>query len=166
MSKLLMTPEEIVNFIKLKETDWKNIRTTNCYAFALGLDLPEKCIMEKAYNIGTIGQEYFQVRESQIRKYSNALLLELDLIALGIEFMEVGPNEHLKSEQWKIALFNDFEGDEFHFLRQTESGIWYQKWGLGNPICLDDNYEEIKDIQDCYIKGYELDCCYSLRLKK
>ena len=41
MGKLFMKPEQIRKLIRLTDKTWKNDVNTNCYAFALGLDISE-----------------------------------------------------------------------------------------------------------------------------
>ena len=50
-----MTPEEIRNLISLKEDYWEYDFDTNCYAFALGLDVIEDDIVKDAFQLGVMG---------------------------------------------------------------------------------------------------------------
>ena len=52
---LKLNLKKIQDYIGLKTDFWVNTTTTNCYAYALGLDIPETNIVEGAYRLGTLG---------------------------------------------------------------------------------------------------------------
>lgn len=49
-----MELDELRRHIILNNCEWKNILTTNCYAYALGLDIPQEKIGNCAYELGNI----------------------------------------------------------------------------------------------------------------
>ena len=48
-NELKMSLLELRNSINLDKKNWKHIFTTNCYAYALGLDVREQNIKDFAY---------------------------------------------------------------------------------------------------------------------
>lgn len=172
---LKISLQELRDNINLNKKFWKHILSTNCYAYALGLDVKENNIKYYAYEPGIISnaKEYMIVKQEFT--YSNLLQnLYSDLEFLGIEFREIKPKEQVSKEEWKIALFTSFlafEQDvewlrDFHFLRQHENGLWYHKQGWYKfPTKRDSNFEIITDPSKCYLKGKQFKKCYSLKLK-
>lgn len=161
--------------INLNKKNWKHILTTNCYAYALGLDVPERKIKTFAYAPGTIGssptnlvvQRYFTLDEL----IGN---IQDDLIYMGINFRECDPLESVLEDEWKIALFTAFYAfvcyDEYlydyHFMRQDENGLWYHKNGYRNkPTNLDSNKNAIYDPRKCNYRNYEYQLTYKLKLR-
>ena len=156
MSSSEVNIDEIKNKIILKEKYWVNIYSTNCYAFALGLDIPEKD-MPFAYQPGSIychvnGVAYDDVRYN---RYEKNLLLDLE--ALELEHEEADPNENttinisydengnaIVEYSWLIALLKSEQRNDYHFLRKTPNGIWYHKQGwTGCPDCHNDSGTKI-----------------------
>lgn len=56
MGVLKISVDDLVDYISLTYDYWENAMDTNCYAFALGLDIPEDEIVKNAYQLGVIGQ--------------------------------------------------------------------------------------------------------------
>ena len=54
MSRLNIKRCDLIQMIDLNKVKWENKSTSNCYAFALGLDIPEKKICEAAYVPGVM----------------------------------------------------------------------------------------------------------------
>lgn len=110
--------------------DWVNTKNTNCYAYALGLDVSIYDLDIEEFSPGfTFGE---------IPKcYSKESLLEYivkDLDNLKIDFRFVNDYYKLGGNEWKVAIFGGQEYscdsfDDFHFLRQTIDGIWTHKTG-------------------------------------
>ncbi len=66
--------------------------TTNCYAYALGLDIPERKIKTLAYAPGTMGASSINLAVQ--RYFALGKLIENiqdDLLYFGINFLEVDP---------------------------------------------------------------------------
>ncbi len=164
IGKLEMSAEEIRKAIVLKNKNWHNIKSTNCYAFALGLDIDEEDIAPDAYQLGIMSyfiNNYPNSTEWWEKSLSELLLMDLD--TLRIYHCEVDPKEVVPDDCWKIAYM---EADyDFHFARQAKNGIWYHKQGFLTPTCYDDSGSVITDICQADIEDYQLKkvMCLSLR---
>lgn len=167
-----MTSNEIRNNIKLDNINWKHIFTTNCYAFALKLDINERKIMKDAYQPGTMSGNYLD------RYFTYEQLMESiyqDLDYLDIEYKEIDPLESISSNEWKIAVFIDLFrytddkillSSDFHFLRQIDNN-WYRKPRyISFPTSKDSYGVRITDPTKCRIYGKAYQKTYSLKLKK
>lgn len=136
--------------------EWINVYDTNCYTYSLGLDAPLKEM--KCMYLNIPGR--FDNIDLKCPFTLNELLynLESDLRSIGISYIEVNPdfiiNKDGFKKEWKIALMatrqytRDFSQiyNDFHFLRQTENGIWTHKKGYRKePTDIDSRYQEIKD---------------------
>ena len=144
---------------------WQNIRSTNCYAFALGLDVPEGKDYEWASLPGAIGHEFLRTPFDEYTCDSWKLHKQFlsDLKALEI-YCEVFPEDrHLytrflrrqRGHSWDILLFTTgSKYGDFHFVRIGSDGNWYCKWG--NHVPEPTSMEEVT--QDGYIfaKKYRL----------
>ena len=167
MEKLNMSMDEIKNNISLIKDTWKNYSTTNCYAFALGLDVPEEKISENAYQVGVLGAIKFGFDYIDLRIMSYEERLKLDLVALNIELKEVGPDfdqvikpyysggKKIYSEyNWPIALFES--DNNVHFLRKKSDGIWYHKYGYGSFVMnIDRKGKIITDPEECDLRDFK-----------
>lgn len=166
---------EIRNSITLDKENWENILTTNCYAYALGLDIPESEICDYAYAPGQLSGSPLSVANHYLFKYNDLLeCLYSDFNALSISFREVEPTETVSIDEWKIALFTssiDYGGcgellDDYHFLRQRNNGIWWHKSGWYNaPTNKDNKNQIIVNPQSCLLKGRKYQKSYILKLK-
>lgn len=160
--------------IDLDKTGWKNPYSTNCYAYALGLDIPECEIMKAAYFPGTISDSHVMSYDADFFSYSQLIDgVYSDLEALGINFREISPLESVDFDEWKIALYttpsyniaNGFV--DFHFLRFCKDDIWHHKMGWTYyPTIYDDNKNVIVNLEDCYFKNKVYNTCLCLKLKK
>ena len=132
--------DEIRSQIVLKEHHWQNIRVTNCYAFALGLDVPGKR-NDYHYQLGDFYCHITGNSCKDVHSYNKKLLMDLD--ALELEPEEVDPNEPttinitydengntIINYSWLIAYFYSEQRGDYHFLRKTPSGIWWHKQGF------------------------------------
>lgn len=54
---LKINPRDLQKEINITKKDWIYREQTNCYAYALGLDIIEQKICYKAYQVGTIGKK-------------------------------------------------------------------------------------------------------------
>lgn len=99
-----MSLNEISEKIQLNPKTWFHINTTNCYAYALGLDIKESNICEYAYQPGTISSTS-NLADSDYFSYSDLINgIEGDLKALNIFYREIEPHEQIALDEWKIAL--------------------------------------------------------------
>lgn len=164
--------KEISGKIKLYPESWDNIHTTNCYAYALGLDIPEYEICKGAYQPGTISTDFNPLIFNEYFDYNTLIEnLEKDLKMLDISYREVAPDEKLANNEWKISVFTENCDNEriidFHFLRQKSDGIWYHKNGFPGKISNKDRSGKIIiDPTKCYLAGYKYQKCYALNLEK
>ncbi len=168
MANLKMTVEEIVDCIELKEQSWFNTMGTNCYAYALGLDLDEDMITKYAYQVGVIGAILNDIDIKEVLKLPYDERLALDLNSIKIPFEECDPLDVIEYNQWKIAMFaNPEKENSFHFMRECSKGIWWQKWGslFGYPVCKDFDSQIITDPRTCNIGDYEYLKTYALTRK-
>ena len=166
---------ELKRQIKLDKKHWRHILTTNCYAFALGLDVPERKIKTFAYAPGTIGLSSTNLVMQRYFTLENLISnIQDDLIHMGISFSECNPLEKVDDDEWKIALFTAFYAFvcydcylyDYHFMRQSKDGLWYHKDGyVHRPTCFDSNKEVIHDPRKCTFKNYEYQLTYKLKLK-
>lgn len=162
--------------INLDKRFWKHILTTNCYAFALGLDVKEKQIMYGAYQPGIIGKYIYSVGYSKHFSYSSLIeSIQKDMDAIGIDIREINFSEEISPEEWKIALFTVFHANEFyseylsdfHFLRQLDDGLWYHKPGFYRiPTNKDYKNNIITNPEECYLGNKNFRKCYALKLQK
>jgi hypothetical protein len=146
-SKLNLKPSEITRDINIDEIPmyWYNIFTTNCYAYALGLDVDESSIAECAYQPGVMGSVIFNYPLINLKNMSTEEKIFLDMEALKIRIKEANPSDngdyrifHKKDNEtvssisfsWIISLYeNENDLNDFHFARKTDTGIWYHKEG-------------------------------------
>lgn len=171
-----MSPQSLVERMDFAKKKWKHILTTNCYAYALGLDIPERKIKSFAYVPGTIGNgksNLFMQRVFTMKELMDNIAD--DLVSLGINFEECNPDYKTEYNEWKIAIFTSYYSyillDEyfydFHFLREREDGTWYHKRGYKHsPNNMDSNKNLILDPRTCYLKNYDYQLTYKLRKNK
>lgn len=170
---------EVKQLISLREEYWEYDFDTNCYAFALGLDVPEGEITKKAYQLGVIGAVVMEIPIVELKKMTFEERLFLDLDALGIIHEEVSFDEcsgfkyvydkrgrtTFIDTYWLISLFSS--GDDFHFLRKSYNGKWWHKQGyFGCPTDLDSNKSVITNPEMCNIRGYEYVKTYKLSYRE
>ncbi|MBE6157035.1 MAG: hypothetical protein E7161_04775 [Firmicutes bacterium] len=169
-AELKMSLLQLRQAINLEKQTWINRYTTNCYAYALGLDVPQNDIIDKAYIPGTMSGTGIKLDDNYIFTY-NDLITNIygDLDFLGISFREVSISEQLNEEEWKIAIFTSKCADyieDIHFLRLRKDGFWYHKNGwIFNPSPFDDDEKIIMNPQTCSLCNKDFHQCLSLRLK-
>lgn len=167
---LKMSLNEIRGKIQMYPENWVNMYSTNCYAYALGLDIRQSNICDYAYQPGTIS-ETTNIFKSKYFSYDMLIKgIESDLELLQIAYRNVEEDEKLALNEWKIALFVDkYHGSliDFHFLRQKENGIWLQKKGYQGTISKRDHSDEvIVSPSSAELFPYIYKKCYALRLEK
>lgn len=165
---LKMSLNEIRGKIQINPEYWINLFETNCYAYALGLDLVQSDICKGAYQPGTISGKY-TLWDKENFTYNELIAgIESDLSALMINYQEVDFNYDTNDDEWKIAVYTKQSGYEqfsdFHFLRTTRGGIWMHKDGfMGSPTKKDYLGNIIKNPVDCFMCSYEYKKCYVLK---
>lgn len=190
MVPLSMKPEQIIKHIDLRNHKWKNISDSNCYAFALGLDLNEDEIGNDyyyAYQPGVIGLVANGMEIDQIygMKFEERIFLDWDTLKIKyrqVDFDEKIEYSYIKDElyRWKIALYLQYskynhmfyEGYDcdFHFIRQFEDCSWHSKLDYGaTPREVAQNIDYKKDIK--HLDGldnikYDFYKCYELTMSK
>lgn len=157
------------NAINLKKRVWVNRYTTNCYAYALGLDIPEAEIIQGAYSPGTLSGALVDIGKATTFSYKDFVTnLYSDLEFLGIDFRKIDPNQQIDESEWKIAVFtSSFLGalDDYHFLRYKDN-FWHHKNGwYDNPTYFDDRHEQIYNPKKCFLECRDYKFSLSLRLK-
>lgn len=168
---LNMSLDKVRDNIQIYPENWINIYTTNCYAYALGLDVPEYAICKGAYQPGSFSIDDNPLIYDVYFNYDTLLNnLESDFEKLGLSFREVEPDECLNINEWKIAMFTDSCDEDkivdFHFLRQKSDGCWFHKNGFSGSISkLDRSGKVIVDPKKCYLLNYKYKKCYALSLK-
>lgn len=167
---LKMSLDEIKGKIQIYPEYWFNFHTTNCYAYALGLDIPEYKICSGAYQPGTISQSA-NIRESEY--FSKVELLKglrKDLEILNVSYREVCYDTKIEEDEWKIALlFEKYYGNliDFHFLRENKNGNWFHKNGFNGIITKKDHLGRIiTNPETAFLSPYTFDSCYALKIKK
>lgn len=134
--------------------EWVSIEKTNCYAYALGLDINYDDLGIEGYEPGFTYKEKLPLHFNGDDLINNVVK---DLDNLEIDFRHVNSCYKLCSGEWRIAIFGgyrftDVKFDDFHFMKQTVDGIWIHKPGYyGKPT-------NLKDIspRESYIDDYVL----------
>lgn len=147
-----------------KQLDWKNIFKTNCFAFAMCLDIPENNICDAAYNLGAIAVEL----KKYPKNYNYEERLSSDIKALGLSY-ETSDEKEFYSEKlnsspgryFDVLFFVDdnIYRPDFHFARYGKDGKLYHKRGFYLPP----EETTVKEIED---DGYKFVRRYRLFLSK
>lgn len=162
---LKIDERKVKSLISLKELWWENSFGTNCYAFALGLDVPENEICKNAYQPGVIAAEKFGLPIDEVLKLKLEDKFLLDLNALKIAYYETIEDQSANYRflrnyvcyYWDVLLYSNDE--DFHFVRRNYYGKLYHKIGyLGVPKECEENDE--------YLNQYTLVKKYRLRFWK
>lgn len=161
--------KELKSFFNLNTNFWCFIEWVNCYAYALGIDLPPECFNIKSYYPGYF---YEVINKTKVKQSKDNYIerLEMDLKSLEYDYRIVSPEEEIGCYEWKIAFFNNVRIDsDFHFLRQGSDGLWYHKQGFQRnsiPTNKDDDGNIITNPLEASLnKWYKYNRCYSLRFK-
>lgn len=172
MGKLLISPDKIRMGIRLTDKTWRNDINTNCYAFALGLDISEWDIAPNAYQPGMMFSIMFNKPYDEVRKMSFEERMLLDLKVLEIKCRETKPEDITEYNpindqvEWVISMLESDE--DVHFLRKNNEGIWWHKQGyiFSSPTNKDDYRKIITDPRDCSIREYKYKKTYKLSIKR
>lgn len=130
-----ITLERINEIINPFASTWHNNDSTNCYAYALGIDLSKEEIYPLSnLNPGTFSGHFLG------NPFSTKDLLtyiDEDLYCLGLKSKEVDYDYKLEKGEWKIAVMktSDFNNGicDYHFLRQVSPNKWMHKKGFYTP---------------------------------
>lgn len=165
-----MSLQELRAAINLEKTKWNNIYNTNCYAYALGLDIVEKDIIDYAFIPGIMSGSEVDLSKRFTFSYEELIQnLYNDFEFLGINFREVNPYEIIGIDEWKIALFTTpywNQLDDFHFLRLCSDKIWHHKNGWNRKPTIYDNHGSIiTNPVNCFLRDKKFNKCLCLKLK-
>ena len=157
------------------QLDWKNIYTTNCYAYALHLDIAQDDICNYAYNLGQIAkmndndENPSECTSNLYNSKDFEFALLSDFEALGLEYLESNIKEFYPNDldtypgrSFDILYFintRDHFFDDFHFARYGKDGKLYHKWGFVFP-------PEETTIEKIESDGYEFVKRYRLFLSR
>lgn len=173
MDKLKITLQELRNSIDIQKNTWDSKYSTNCYAYALGLDIPQYQVKCCAYAPGVIANSKINLPSKRVFSYNDLITnLYLDFDALGIKFREINPLDKISYNEWKIALFITWYDEpelvvDYHFLRQHNDGIWYHKNGFEGEVSEYDNHRKIIiNPEECFLRYRKYNKCLSLTLTK
>ena len=141
---------------------WKNINTTNCFAFAMGLDIPEKSICRHAYCIGEIAISTGTKNYKEMPNYESEF--RGDLEALGIEYETSNDSgllcdiDRREGRYIDVLFFQDLRNvwdTDFHFARYGKDGKLYHKMGYDGIPC-ETSIKEIKKEGYTFTRRYRL----------
>lgn len=168
--RLKINQKELVKHIELKFDYWINRKETNCYAFALGFDIPERNIMNGAYKVGVIGFTKEGIDLSKINIYSYEERLIKDLKTLKLIYEETSPEEIVKDDyKYTFFLISLLEHPkDFHFLRKSkQDNTWWHKRGWeAMPNNIDDFDNIIVNPKNAVIGNYEYIKTYKIGFKR
>ena len=176
MNEIIITPEDITKRISLKTEDWDHIYSTNCYAYALGLDINEDDICYDAYSIGGLYKKF--TKDNTIMELSLEERFYGDMEILNIQCDVVGHNYCIfpskpyiegfniyKDYSWLVAIYGDEK--EFHVIRKGTDGKWYHKEGYYNePKELTRRKTTLIDPKEGIPYNYDYVGTYKLNLKR
>lgn len=132
---LNMFIKEIKDLISLREEYWEYNFATNCYAFALGLDIPEDEICKMGFQPGVMASSILNIPFNKIAelKIENRVILDFKALKLGYKISELEEKQGLiflgnyLCQSWDVLLFS--KDGYFHFVRVNTNGEMYHKIG-------------------------------------
>ena len=146
--------------------DWKNIFTTNGYAYALGLDIPQSDICKYAYYLGVISRTIdsdeivdFKLLNGNKKYFEYDLLSDFDALGLDVEESNkpglICDDLHTyPGRYFDILFFVGKSNNDFHFARYGKDGKLYHKRGIFPPE--ETTVDYIKSVGYEFIKRYRL----------
>lgn len=173
MKNLRIDVDKIKDLISIREEYWEETFSTNCYAFALGLDEVEDEIAKNAYQLGVIGAIVKDIPIKELKNLSFEERLALDMEVLGIKIEEASLEDTSDfwigkthtDMWWIISLLSN--GNNFHFIRKSYSGVWYQKWGYFAPVInFDYDRRIITNPNEANFGEYKIEKTYRLSYTK
>ncbi len=170
MMNLKVNLKKVRDLVDFKTDYWINNETTNCYAFALGLDIPEDILGINSYSLGRFAME--KDPNLNIRSLTRLECLKRDLDAIGFIYEEIDPKDKVENKygdkyiKYMISLYQNDK--DFHFLRKHErDGIWWHKRGwYYHPSQVDDNGKIITDLDDIKISDYHYVNTFKIKVKR
>lgn len=116
----------MVNGSELTRLPMRTIRTTNCYAYSLGITYSGG-EQTNWYNPGfTIERNFCKVRDA------NSIISGVcqDLEILDIEFRKYAISDNVELEEGEYLIKAFLSYDDYHFIRyDPKTGIWFHKMG-------------------------------------
>ena len=139
--------KRFIDAIDINNKVWLNPCLTNCYAYALGIDLN---VGRRIIELGEISGFDYKLRN----KNDLETALMMDSIRLNLNIERVDPDYEIKdNNKWLIAMYmtpffydQDINQKEFdnHFLWKTKNDNWSHKIGNTSIITYkDDNGKKI-----------------------
>lgn len=170
MKNLKISANKIKELIDLKFDDWQYPSSTNCYAYALGLDVPYNKLTNHAYKVGCFSEDALKRKKIDAFSIDFEKALHYDLHYLGLSYVEVDPNYVIKNDDinYNYFLIAFYKGiDDFHFLRKNNfDNTWYHKPGYLNfPKNKDDDKKIIYNPEDAFFYHYDYVKTYKIGYK-
>ena len=144
---LRMKIEKIIDSINPTEwNEWKHKNGTNCYAYSLGIDIPESKVGPLAFEPGGITLNKMKVAESdlvsELRKRSLYEKLAMDFKLLGLQYTfsstprpyEIIENQDSIIRSWDLVIMDSPYG--VHFGWVNKAGILLHKKGYKLEPCI------------------------------
>jgi len=121
----------------LYSKDFDKYLYCNCYCYALGLTLPS--IIKLLYKHSTkddMGHTIGFISKKDYKFDINTILenLYMDLDTLKISVYDSDITKSPEHGGYKISLYLENNGEDFHFIRQNINGLWSDKLGYTNII--------------------------------
>lgn len=107
-------------------SDLAKVEHLNCYAYAMGFDLPIPDQRIWGYLGWTDGHYNASVGKVAVNRFIK------DVRAMGRKIY-VTRSESVSRKGYKVALYLDENGG-FHFIRQESEGFWTEKSGYGGKV--------------------------------
>ena len=136
---MLLVNKEVRKLVNPFKKEWINVNKTNCYAYALGIDVNYEDLGINGYEPGFTCDLRLPSNFDGSDLINNVVK---DLDNLGIDFRHVNDYYKLGEGEWRIAIFGGYrysfdKFDDYHFMRQSLDGIWVHKSGYyGKPTNL------------------------------
>lgn len=171
MGYLNINVEKIKELIELKTYNWDYPTSTNCYAYALGLDVPFNKISDHAYKLGCFSEDKLNSENKNVYSLDEEKRLDLDLDCLGLNHVEVDSSykidiNDINYTYFLVAFFKGYK--DFHFLRKSNTNdVWYHKKGyLDFPRYRDDDGKIIYDPKEAFFIHYNYVKTLRIGIKK
>ena len=107
-------------------SDMAKIEYLNCYAYAMGFDIPIPDQRIWGYLGWTDGHFDASTDKIAINRFMK------DVRAMGRK-IQITKNENVSRKGYKVGLYINSKGS-FHFIRQEREGFWTEKDGYGGKV--------------------------------
>ena len=144
---LRMKIERIIKSINpVDYTAWVHKNSTNCYAYALGIDIPESKIGYLAFEPGSIALNKMNVAKDdlkwELRRRTLLEKLEMDFELLGLQYefsstekpYEITETQDGIIRSWDLVLMDSPYGIHFGWVNQD--GVMLHKKGYNYAPCI------------------------------